>query len=187
MCWDFLDGCLRICSENSEIQNGGFNRVEQKYEKLVNDLEIQYVVIFWIADYEFSIKIVKFKMADQKYKKLIDECKNGYVEVFLVRWLRIWSQNSKIQNEGSKMADEKSKKIYVKVLRVVGYESEVKIPKFKMADHKNRTNYSSSLKMCMCVWSFFGLLVTNLKSKCQNSKCQAQTIIPKIYRVCQRA
>ena len=89
MCWDFLDGCLRICSENSEIQNGGFNRVEQKYEKLVNDLEIQYVVIFWIADYEFSIKIVKFKMADQKYKKLIDECKNGYVEVFLVRWLRI--------------------------------------------------------------------------------------------------
>ena len=102
---------------------------------------------------------------------------------FLGRWFRIRSQNLKIQNVGSNMAEWNHKIQFdlheswnLGIFQIADIKSRVKIQEFKMADPIwwNKIAKYNLIYIKLGICSFFKSLISNKKSNLKNSKLQIQ-------------
>ena len=64
----FRDHLLRVCTQNSRIQNSGSNMTDQNVKIYLIQIKIHTRGLFMVADYESSLQISKFKMAEPTWR-----------------------------------------------------------------------------------------------------------------------
>ena len=149
--------------QNYEIQDGGSNIADEKYENWSDSLDICYSRVFGVAENESNIRIAKFEIADP-----ICRTENMETDLICLKFvIRGFSgslkmdrrQNFKIQNGGSNMVNWKCE--WSK------YDSVVRIARFEMA---NLMWWPENVKIYLIFLvlvsrGFLETLITNLNSE----------------------